>query len=626
MGKSVSISITQTHEEKDLSGPAGTVWAGYLPCRPAPAACVAHWPAEPFSGHGVVICAPLGGPDLFTHRIRRHWAEALADAGHCALRVDLPGTGDSVGEPLSLPCVTAWTEALGVAARWLADEAGCTRVTVLGIASAALLGWLAAATDGGVHDLILWGMPLNGRQLLRELRAAAQLSIDPELPPELRDAYGPVPTIDEAGQPMSADTIEQLSAIEPTQLPLSDGRVLLLDRPHSRTDQAVRALLESAPGRGVQLTVSDGSEFEDIMRYVQVSITPRAAIAASLRWLENAPRGNPASISPRPTLNESVEFDVDGVTVRERAAGLSLSTGRARAIVTEPVAAPGADVTTLFINPAADRRTGPNRLHVTTARRWATRGVTSIRIDSPGIGDAPGDEQSWTGVWAVLSPRKTAECREVIEAARAAGLPRRLILVGFCSGGFRALRLAPADPEVVGLVAIGPRNFRRSWWRLWIIDHWLSGWKPEPRHGRTKLALVRALRRGARLARFAQKLQLQVGQIAPNRAERLLTRLTAQGTEVALILRPEEAAFEQLTPDRRQARLRRESRLAMHLLPSPDARFRPLQAQAWVQERLDGTLDRVLATATDTDTDTDTAEEEKPSGGLAGVRSAARGR
>ncbi|HYC06685.1 MAG TPA: alpha/beta fold hydrolase, partial [Candidatus Binatia bacterium] len=136
----------------------------------------AHLPAGVApSGTGVLICPPWGWDEVTSYRARRAWADRLAAAGHVALRIDFPGSGDSAGTPADPDLVSSWRDAAATAARWLRDRAGCERVAVLGLGMGGLIAALAVDQAALADDLILWGTPTTGRSFMREARAFGSL-------------------------------------------------------------------------------------------------------------------------------------------------------------------------------------------------------------------------------------------------------------------------------------------------------------------------------------------------------------------------------------------------------------------------------------------------------------------
>src|ERR1019366_886545 len=150
----------------------------YLTLDPAPVFAVLHEPPAGTSrtSTGVVLCPPFGWDELCTHRSLRAWADALAAAGHAALRIDLPGTGDSGGAPSDPGRLAAWTEAVAAAADWLRASQECERIAAIGLGLGGMLALRALAGGAPIDDLLLWSVPARGSLLLREMRAFAQIT------------------------------------------------------------------------------------------------------------------------------------------------------------------------------------------------------------------------------------------------------------------------------------------------------------------------------------------------------------------------------------------------------------------------------------------------------------------
>ncbi|HEY2636795.1 MAG TPA: hypothetical protein VGI54_05350, partial [Solirubrobacteraceae bacterium] len=148
----------------------------YLGAGADAALCLFHEPApEAPRGVGVVICPPLGWDEVASYRPRRAWAVDLAAAGHPALRLDLPSTGDSTGCPADPDRLEAWTAAVVAATTWLRTRGGAPRVALLGLGAGGLLACRAMAHGAPADDLVLWGTRSRGRTVVRELRALARL-------------------------------------------------------------------------------------------------------------------------------------------------------------------------------------------------------------------------------------------------------------------------------------------------------------------------------------------------------------------------------------------------------------------------------------------------------------------
>lgn len=155
------------------------------------------------------------------------------------------------------------------AASWLRDEAGCSHVCAIGIGFGGMGAWLATAAGAAIDDLVLWAVPTRGRQLLREIRIAAQLSIDPYVDPATVD---PEPFIgsllddeavllDEAGQVISQETLDRLREVDLLTMNrpwAGRRRCLMLQRTGSAPDGNLAAHLSAL---GCDVTTADGDSY-----------------------------------------------------------------------------------------------------------------------------------------------------------------------------------------------------------------------------------------------------------------------------------------------------------------------------------------------------------------------------
>ena len=584
----------------------------YLAIEPDPVFAIVHLPALVRSdATGVVLCPPFGWEEMCTYRTRRAWADALARAGHPAVRIDLPGTGDSAGSPRDPQRLAAWTAAVAAAARWLRDETGCGRVAGLGIRFGGMIAWLAAARGAPIDDLVLWAPPTRGSRLLREVRASGVLEIDARLEPDdahtagSRNSATPAEDdgfLDMAGRIMTKETVESLAQLDLTQLPLADPacrRVLVFEGDGVAMDQRLHDYFEAS---GADVTVASGEGYGAMMHYARYARTPTAAIARSISWLSEpgGPGGRSSSVAvdPPPTAVPTLptlELDHDGVAIRETP--IELEPGRRFGILAEPAAVTSADVCAVLFNAGSDRRTGPNRSWVEIARRWAARGVPTVRYDQPGIGDSDGDERTYEDLAAYYDPRITDHTIAILDELQARGLPGRFVLAGFCSGGYWSLQGALADPRVVGAFAINLPFFVWTWWSRRV----LHGWWVYRKHRSDDPVIIAgtlwALKRAARMLPLGRRVLLRALPWVPQRLDVDLNQLRDQGTEVLLMFRPIEPLYKDLLADGRIDRLRELPNVQVKRIPGSDQTFRPLPLQRYVSDELDAALTRVLDSA-----------------------------
>ncbi len=125
--------------------------------------------------------------------------------------------------------------------------------------------------------------------------------------------------------------------------------------------------------------------------------------------------------------------------------------GRLLGILTLPAAPPGNArelPVFVFLSAGLLHRVGPRRLYVHLARELARMGFSSLRVDLAGVGDSsprPGltNEQSIT-----------ADYGEIVSALESRLGPLSLVLGGLCSAADHAIKLAPADRRVIGMLLL----------------------------------------------------------------------------------------------------------------------------------------------------------------------------
>jgi dienelactone hydrolase len=582
----------------------------YIATEPDPIFAMVHLPSR-LGAHstGVVLCPPFGWEDMCTYRARRAWAGALAQAGHPALRMELPGTGDSAGSPRAPQRLAAWTAAVAAAADWLREEANCGRIAGLGIGLGGMLAWLAAAQGASIDDLMLWAVPTRGRRFVRELRSFAQLEIDRRL--ELDGAAaghtleGSAQSddgelVDAAGRVLTKETIDSLNGLDLTKVRLGDAprrRILLFEREGGAAQD--RRLLDHFEAAGSEVTVAGVDGYGAMMQYARYARAPEAAIARSIDWLaQPAPsRAHPGGSRRRgshPPIRglQTLELDENGVALRETPVTLASGPDRLFGILTEPIGERRADVCAVFLNPGSNRRVGPNRTWVETARRWAAQGVPSVRLDDPGIGDSDGDELRYLDLSAYYSTEVTTRTVAVLDDLAARGLPNRFVVVGLCAGAYRAFQAALADERVVGAFTINMPFFFRNWWTKHVLHGLLVRKRPERGPllvDGTRWLLRRALPLAGRMLRLASPVRDGI--------DRSLNQLRDRGTEALFLFRGGEPLYDELQLGGRIKRLRRSSNLQFRRLPGTDHTFRPLPLQRYVSDELDAALTRVLASA-----------------------------
>lgn len=560
-------------------------------------------PGDGGGGTAVLLCPPFGWDDICSYRSRRMWAERLSARGYPTLRFDLPGTGDSPDLGKDAPQLGTWVTAVGTAAAWLRAESRCVRTTAIGIGLGGLVALRAAAIGAPIDEFVLWGVPANGKRLLRELRAVARVESE-----SIVAAGAPAPP---AGEPLAPGGFvigEELQAdlaaldADALQLPVHSGfRSLLIGRDGVRLDESLRVQLERS---SLEVFGDPGYGYAAMMAPPDLSQPPLEVVASVDAWLAGAV-GAPRMLhtAVRRGDSESAEIVVDGAIVRETPLYFGKAEMKLFGIVAEPSSSAASDVALVLLNAGAIRRVGPNRMWVELGRRWAARGLTTFRLDVEGIGDATGDGQRYTDVSELYVPNFVPQVRLALDTLSSRSGIERFVLLGLCSGAFWSFHTALADSRVTTAIMLNPRVLhwhprldaardarklgdRMQTWRFW---QWNL-----PR-GRS--SLPRLLSLGGWLAAMAMKpfdrpVARTLAQIAQS-----LEQLHHRGQTATLIFCEGEPLREELEGSGLFQYDARWPNLELELLPGRDHTFRPVWMHRYVHAAVDRAIERDLARA-----------------------------
>ena len=571
---------------------------------PGAARALLHRPAPANErGVAVLMCPPFGWEEMCSYRGRWAWAQALAQAGYACARLDLPGTGDSPGGP-EARTLQAWTGAVADAATWLAQTTGAGRVVALGLGLGGFVAALAAQDGAAIDDLLLWGVPRTGKALLRAARAYAGV-VAARYPEDVRPGEPAEGELDLIGFRLPAATVRalQVAALEPGLWAREDPRnTLLIGRDGAGPDAQFAEALRAA---GVQVTEADGEEYGLLLGHPQEAVAPSATIARSLAWLGDLPSAGPAAgaargrgalravpdPSPRGGVQESL-ISFDG----EAADCFGIVSAR-------PGDASGG-LAAVWLNAGALHHIGPNRAWVEVARRWAARGIPSVRIDLPDLGEAGGQAPRIRSDASFYTAERILQTRAIVDQLAAQGVGERFILGGLCSGAYWALHAALANPRVCATMLINlyaivydealvtERETAQS------LDALGSrAWRKLLR-GQLSAAQIRSGLASISPARVRRGASHPVARGQRSEIEAALDRLRDQGTEIVVLLSRSEGLYEQLQREGVMTRgAVRWPNLSVEQLPTRDHMLRALWVQRLVHESLDRGLRRVLKVA-----------------------------
>ncbi|MFI5037852.1 MAG: hypothetical protein ACHP93_05180 [Solirubrobacterales bacterium] len=578
----------------------------------------------------VLICPPFGWEDVCSYRSRREWAEQLATAGHAVLRIDLPSTGDSGGSPEDPDRLAAWIDAVGSAAGWLLTATASPRVAAIGIGLGGLLACAATADGAPIDELVLWAVPSRGSVFVRELRAFGRM--ESSRLQRRSDGNGqqlPKGYVGAGGFVLSAQTAESLEGLDlvaDTHAAGRPRRALLLERDGIGVDERLRAHLERS---GVAVRVAPGDGYGAMTAEPQEARPPLDVFTSVQRWLGEAPATataatgaanaataatQPAGASASPvqgqarcatvpavvSCSDAGDLTIDGVRIRETPLSIEQPFGSLFGVLAQPVEDTGMqDLGAVLLNAGAIRRIGPNRMWVEIARRWAARGVPSLRLDLEGLGDADGDATRFVDVAELYVPELVVQVSSAIDVLCARGAARRFVLAGLCSGAYWSFHGALQDERVVAAFMLNPRTlfwnatlenvrylrrglFRPSSWRMIL-------------HGDVRLSRMSSVARQAPRSVVKHAVARWRAHGDSDELDLALDQLRSLDKRLRFVFSEEEPLYEELERQGRLSRGERWPNLELDLLPGRDHTLRPANSQRRAHDVLDRALEQELA-------------------------------
>ena len=406
-----------------------------------------HAPRAPARRAGVVICNPIGDDYVRAHRALRHLAERLQRAGFAVLRFDFGGTGDSSGDERGIERVRGWIGDVGRAVDELRARAGVDEICVAGLRLGATLAAVAAAERGDVAAVALWSAYLDGRSYVEEttrLHKMHKLLEPRSFAAEPRDWQ---PGGAEAlGFLLTPATVAALATVDLRALPRPAPRALVVA---AGSAAAQAELAERLSFVGAETTYERVPSDRFLIMVPHEAPLPTAALDAIVGWVAERwplratrPLRKAAPPPLRATNEAPLSFGDDG---------------RLFGILTRPESRAPERPAIVLLPAGTVHRIGPHRLYVTLARRWARLGFTILRMDLSGIGDSIAAAGT---VENLCYPESAiAEVRAAMSALERAGVARRFILAGLCSGGDLTFQAALADSRVAGALIMNPRTF-----------------------------------------------------------------------------------------------------------------------------------------------------------------------
>jgi pimeloyl-ACP methyl ester carboxylesterase len=407
------------------------------------------WLHPASGGRGVVLCSPIGLEDLVMHRFVRRLACELAEAGIPALRFDYRGTGDSLGSETDPDQVKAWLAGVRKAVKWLREEAGITEIALVGFRVGGLLAAQVAEQCGDIVALVLVGPVMSGTSYLRE--AAALNAFVPKFAAgQARQALFPDTDkggLEVAGFTLTPATIRDLEGLDLRSLKRRPApRILVLGRSCSRADQRLGAMLRLLDA---EVTVGILPGYASMPWNSSLAVLPHDAFSGLVDWIKfDPPSAHSLFARPDSPLLQSLGWREEPV--------LFGSEGSLFAVHCAPVGSASRSAM-LMVNHGLNRHIGWARMYVALARRLASQGIGSLRMDIAGVGDSatPAGRRERE----LYAKESLTDVQAAIGWLRQRGY-EHITLIGHSAGAHLAFYTAAADKRVTGLVMSNlPRFF-----------------------------------------------------------------------------------------------------------------------------------------------------------------------
>ena len=544
---------------------------------------------------GVLIVPPFGWESVCSYRPLRQLAGMFAENGFPTLRFDLPGTGDSSGGPQDTGLFDAWVASIGDAAEELRAATGVEEVAVLGIHLGATLAVISAVLGSNLHDLILWGPATTGRSLLRELRAFSNMEL-PEYSTGQPPPPPPFPGLEIAGFLITPETQQALEATDLSTFPSRKGRrVLLLSRDDFPVDSKFFRAVENS---GCPVEVKIGTGYAAMMAQPHEVDPPFETGHTIVDFLRRSPMTAGTLLANRPAARNSTKIARSDVV--ETAYLIERPTGPSFGVLAEPVHdGARSDLCVLLLNAGAIHHIGPNRMWVEAARRWATRGVTSLRLNVPGIGESEGESN--LDIPGLYQEQLVEEVEAAMDSLRSGIGFRNFAAIGLCSGAFWAFHAAIRNREVRSAILLNPRLFfwdpevdcRRT---LRRAVKGLTDWTDWRRLARGKVPL-RSISRAAEIAidrlRHLPAQAQPPRQIPATELARAWAAIEKNQSRVAFIFTEGEPLLCEMEEEG-QLPPQTNPRIRCHRVANSGHTFRPMWAQVAAHELIDREIDAIV--------------------------------
>ncbi|MFZ1995506.1 MAG: hypothetical protein WAU75_15450, partial [Solirubrobacteraceae bacterium] len=315
---------------------------------------------------------------------------------------------------------------------------------------------------------VLWATPGRGRDLTRQLKAFARLEASQVFeglpaPPPAADGE-----LEVGGFVLSAETQAELGAVDLSTLALPAGLprgTLLLERDGISVDERLQQALAA---QGLRVEIRAGTGYAEMTSHPQHSQMPESVVTEVLAWLARGEDGAGApgehraaavdrtAPADRVGMSETATLHIGDAEIVETPLTIPQDFGNLSGILTTP-AKSTLPVCLVMLNAGAMHRIGPNRMWVEAARRWAARGVPSLRLDVEAIGEADGAVSPYAYDGALYVDDLIPQVNAAIAFLAQRDVAERFVTLGLCAGAYWAMYAGLEDPRVTAALMFNSR-------------------------------------------------------------------------------------------------------------------------------------------------------------------------
>jgi len=391
----------------------------------------------------ILICTGLNHDALNAHHAHRLLADQLAQAGYPVMRFDYPNTGDSCdvagfGPDADIDLWSIWLAAADQAADTLRLRTGATKLILYGLRIGAGIATMVAAKRRDIAGLILVSPVIKGQSFLRQIWIEAQLH-DPHLPPLEEGVRFQELCFNKA-------TVRSISHVDLRNvvLPVSLKIAMFLQSASRPTD----ACCEAWGQQGADITCAGFAGLEPLLTLNVEDDKGHPDFQAVIDWVRQA---TPSTdhIGARPYRREKIVLHPEACVETPLFFG---EAGQLFGILCQPERETCKSAV-IIVNAGRDPRHGPGRFNVEFARRLATHGVASLRLDFAGLGDSTGPRGQETFLSPLLDLDRSADIGAAIDILAALGF-NHFTAYGLCAGAYHAMHAAVADTRLDRLLLV----------------------------------------------------------------------------------------------------------------------------------------------------------------------------